>query len=170
MPRNNASGWPNYRHNSLGSKRVRSGTCSGSGFLRSQGPAWQVPSRRIVVRMLSMTSTRLATPSARNARYDIDGLMAAIEGIPLVTDPVAVRRRSRDFFWYSPVLNEQLSGKSADLLVVPRDEADVIRVAAACTQRRIPITVRAGGTGNYGQAVPLEGGVLLDVTGLSAVE
>ena len=117
-----------------------------------------------------MTSTRLATPSARNARYDIDGLMAAIEGIPLVTDPVAVRRRSRDFFWYSPVLNEQLSGKSADLLVVPRDEADVIRVAAACTRRRIPITVRAGGTGNYGQAVPLEGGVLLDVTGLSAVE
>ena len=26
-----------------------------------------------------------------------------------------VRRRSRDFFWYSPVLNEQLNGKSADV-------------------------------------------------------
>src|SRR5258708_19246650 len=30
--------------------------------------------------------------------------------------------------------------------------------------------VRAGGAGNYGQAVPLEGGVLLDVMALAAVE
>ncbi len=90
--------------------------------------------------------------------------------VPVVTDPKVVRRRSRDFFWYSPVLNEQLNGMSADLVASPRDEADVIRVAAACARHRVPITVRAGGTGNYGQAVPLRGGVLLDVLALDSTK
>src|ERR1700674_1593296 len=97
-------------------------------------------------------------------------LVADLGDIPTVTDPKIVRRRSRDFFWYSPILNEQLDGKSADLIVAPRDEAEVVRVAAACAHHRVPLTVRAGGTGNYGQAVPLEGGVLLDVTSLNAIE
>jgi FAD/FMN-containing dehydrogenase len=103
-------------------------------------------------------------------RYDIAGLLAAIEGVPVTTDTQTVRRRSRDYFWYSPVLNRQLHGKTADLMVSPRDEAEVVRVAAACAKLRIPITVRAGATGNYGQAVPLEGGVLLDISGLNATE
>jgi FAD/FMN-containing dehydrogenase len=98
-----------------------------------------------------------------------DGLIADLGDIPIVTDPKVVRRRSRDFFWYSPVLNEQLDGKSADLIVAPRNENDVIRAAAACARHRVPITVRAGGTGNYGQAVPLKGGVLLDITALSDI-
>ncbi len=97
-------------------------------------------------------------------------LVADLGDIPVVTDPRVVRRRSRDFFWYSPILNEQLDGKSADLIVAPRDEAEVVRVAAACARHRIPITVRAGGTGNYGQAVPLQGGVLLDITALTGIE
>jgi FAD/FMN-containing dehydrogenase len=100
----------------------------------------------------------------------IDSLVADLGDIAIVTDPKIVRRRSRDFFWYSPILTEQLDGKSADLIVTPRDEAEVIRVAAACARHRVPLTVRAGGTGNYGQAVPLEGGVLLDITALSATE
>jgi len=100
----------------------------------------------------------------------LDGLVADLGDIPVVTDQKVVRRRSRDFFWYSPVLNEQLDGKSADLIVSPRDEKDVIRTAAACARHRVPITVRAGGTGNYGQAVPLKGGVLLDITALADIE
>jgi FAD/FMN-containing dehydrogenase len=100
----------------------------------------------------------------------LDALVADLRDIPVVTDPKIVRRRSRDFFWYSPILNEQLDGKSADLIVTPRDEADVVRIAAACARHRVPITVRAGGTGNYGQAVPLHGGVLLDITQLEAIE
>ncbi|HEX8167183.1 MAG TPA: FAD-binding protein [Beijerinckiaceae bacterium] len=53
---------------------------------------------------------------------------------------------------------------------MPRDEADVIRAAAACAKARIPLVVRGAGTGNYGQAVPLEGGVVLDMTALDAIE
>jgi FAD/FMN-containing dehydrogenase len=107
---------------------------------------------------------------ARPSRYDIAGLLADIAGVPVIEEAQVVRKRSRDFFWYSPILNAALADKSADILVSPRDEAEVIRVAAACAKRRIPLTVRAGATGNYGQAVPLEGGVLLDITALTAIE
>jgi FAD/FMN-containing dehydrogenase len=117
-----------------------------------------------------MTAKGLAAADQNPGRYDISAFMHDIGDLPVVLDPVIVRRRSRDFFWYSPVLNAQLNGKSADLIVAPRDEAEVIRVAAACVRHRIPLTVRAGGTGNYGQAVPLDGGVLLDITGLNAIE
>lgn len=100
----------------------------------------------------------------------LDRLIADLADIPVVTDPKVVRRRSRDFFWYSPILNELLDGKSADLIVAPRDESEVILTAAACARHRVPVTVRAGGTGNYGQAVPLKGGVLLDISALTDIE
>jgi FAD/FMN-containing dehydrogenase len=100
----------------------------------------------------------------------LDGLVADFGDIPVVTERNVVRRRSRDFFWYSPILNAQLDGKSADLLVLPRNENDVVRIASACVRHRVPLTVRGGGTGNYGQAVPLEGGVLLDISGLDGIE
>lgn len=100
----------------------------------------------------------------------LDRLIADLGDIPVVAEQKVVRRRSRDFFWYSPILNAQLDGKSADLIVLPRDEDDLIRVAAACARHRVPMTVRGGGTGNYGQAVPLQGGVLLDISGLDSIE
>jgi FAD/FMN-containing dehydrogenase len=96
--------------------------------------------------------------------------VADLGDIPIVTEQKVVRRRSRDFFWYSPILNAQLDGKSADLIVLPRNEDDVIRVASVCARHRVPVTVRGGGTGNYGQAVPLQGGVLLDISGLESIE
>lgn len=109
-------------------------------------------------------------PSDGQPVHDIDGFIAQVGDVPLIRDAQIVRRRSRDFFWYSPVLNRQLHGKAAEIIASPRDEEDVIRVAAACARLRIPLTVRGGATGNYGQAVPLQGGVLLDMTGLSAIE
>jgi FAD/FMN-containing dehydrogenase len=110
-----------------------------------------------------------AASPAPESRYDIAGLLADIGDVPSTTEPTTVKRRSRDYFWYSPVLNSQLARKFADVVVMPRDEADIVRVAAAAVRRRIPVTVRGGGTGNYGQAVPLEGGVLLDVTALDKI-
>ncbi len=101
--------------------------------------------------------------------YDIAGLIGELGDVPIVTDTGTVRRKSRDYFWYSPVLNKQLHGLAADLIVEPRNEADIVRTAAACAKRRIPITQRAGMTGNYGQAVPLKGGVLLDLNQLNRV-
>ena len=92
-----------------------------------------------------------------------------IVGIETVTDAVTVAAKSRDYFWYSPILQQQLDGKVGDIVVMPKTEAEVIRVAAACARHGLNITVRGGGTGNYGQCVPLERGVILDVTGLNRV-
>ncbi|OYU50188.1 MAG: FAD-linked oxidase [Rhizobiales bacterium PAR1] len=114
-----------------------------------------------------------ATPGSTSPAVDparITALIADLGDIPVITEEKVVRKRSRDFFWYSPILNEELSKKSADIVVLPRNEAEVIRIAAACAKHRIPITPRGGATGNYGQAVPLEGGVLLDLNALTGIE
>lgn len=100
----------------------------------------------------------------------LDRLLSDLSDIPYTVEPALVRQKSRDFFWYSPVLNRQLRGCSAQAVVSPRDEADVLRVAAACFRHRVPITARGGGTGNYGQAVPLQGGIVLDMTALDTIE
>jgi FAD/FMN-containing dehydrogenase len=100
----------------------------------------------------------------------IDRLLDDLAGIPFSTVPTLVRQKSRDFFWYSPVLNAQLRDKTAEAVVMPRDEADVLRIAAACVRHRVPITARGNGTGNYGQAVPLQGGIVVDMTAMDAIE
>jgi FAD/FMN-containing dehydrogenase len=109
------------------------------------------------------------TESAK-AGYDLAAFVAALGDVPVEDDPRIVHRKSRDFFWFSPVLKTQLQGKVADLIVVPRDEGDVMRIASAAARYRVPVTIRGGGTGNYGQCVPVQGGIVLDMTALDAIE
>ena len=100
---------------------------------------------------------------------DIDRLLDDLSGIAVETQPQKVRRRSRDFYWYSPILKRQLDHVTADAVVTPRDESEVVRVVAACHRRGVPLTPRGGGTGNYGQAMPLHGGIVLDLSELTAI-
>jgi FAD/FMN-containing dehydrogenase len=100
---------------------------------------------------------------------DWTAFAAELGDIPTITDPALVKQKSRDFFWYSPILKPLLNHKSADLVVCARNEAAVIATAGLCAKHRVPLTTRGAGTGNYGQAVPLEGGVVLDMTGLNQV-
>jgi FAD/FMN-containing dehydrogenase len=99
----------------------------------------------------------------------LEALRADLAGIALADDAATLKLKSRDFFWFSPILKPLLDDKRAELVVLPRTKDEVIRVAAACARHRVALTVRGGGTGNYGQAVPLEGGVLLDLTGLDRI-
>ena len=85
-----------------------------------------------------------------------------------VTDPARVARLSQDFAWFSPVLKRQLADKTAEIAVRPRTEDEIRVVVAACARDAIPITVRGSGTGNYGQAIPLHGGVILDMSGYNS--
>ena len=75
-------------------------------------------------------------------------------------------RLSRDFFDYSPLLLPLLRGRLADLAVRARSLEQVLLVAGACARHRVPLTLRGAGTGNYGQCVPLCGGLVLDLSQL----
>jgi FAD binding domain len=99
----------------------------------------------------------------------LHAFLAAIVGIECTQDGDTLSVKSKDYFWYSPLLQQSLSDKLGEVWVKPRDQNELIRVAAAACQNQINLTVRGGGTGNYGQCVPLEGGVILDITGLNRV-
>ena len=98
--------------------------------------------------------------------------LASILGDParVLTAPQIVQRLSRDFYWYSPVLRKQLDGKSADVAVQPLTAEEVREILRYCYAHDIPVTARGAGTGNYGQAVPLHGGVLLDLSRMDQIE
>ena len=95
-------------------------------------------------------------------------LPVELPSLDWITDAPRVARLSQDFAWFSPVLQRQLAHKTAEIAVRPRTEAEIRAVVAACARDAIPITVRGSGTGNYGQAIPLHGGVILDMSGYNA--
>ena len=92
-----------------------------------------------------------------------------IGSIPCHDDDGLLQKKSRDYYWYSPILKEQLDHCLGQLLVRPRTEEEVRTIAGSVARHRIPLTIRGGGTGNYGQCVPIDGGVILEITGLSAI-
>jgi len=92
-----------------------------------------------------------------------------IGDVSSTVDERQLRQKSHDFHWYSPVLTPQLQDCLADVLVQLRSEEEIAAVVVAAVKHRIPLTVRGGGTGNYGQSVPLKGGVLVDMTGFNKV-
>ncbi len=102
-------------------------------------------------------------------RSRLAALRDDLAGIAVADDAATLKLKSRDFFWFSPILKPLLDDKRADLVAAPRTKDEVLRTAAACARHRVPITVRGGGTGNYGQAVPLAGGVVLDMSGLDRI-
>ncbi|MDJ1158368.1 FAD-binding oxidoreductase [Chelatococcus sp. SYSU_G07232] len=104
------------------------------------------------------------------ARYDIDGLKARLPGVRIEDNPALVRQKSRDFFWYSPRLKRELDGVTGDVVAVPASEAEVIEILKAAYALGIPVTPRGTGTGNYGQAMPLSGGIVLDLSRMNAVK
>lgn len=99
--------------------------------------------------------------------HPIEQLHVALPDLDWVTESSRIARLSQDFSWFSPVLKRQLAGKTADAVVRPRSEDEIKRLVSLCAKLRIPITIRGSGTGNYGQAVPLHGGVVLDMSGYS---
>jgi FAD/FMN-containing dehydrogenase len=100
---------------------------------------------------------------------DLAALKRDLDGLKIEDNPKIVQQKSRDFYWYSPVLKRQLDHVTGDVVISPKNEAEVVRVLAACHRLGIPVTPRGTGTGNYGQAMPLSGGVVLSLAEMNAV-
>ncbi|MCX6597625.1 MAG: FAD-binding oxidoreductase [Acidobacteria bacterium] len=88
----------------------------------------------------------------------------------VITTPAVVQRLSKDFYWYSPVLKRQLEGKAGDIVVQPTHVDEILEIARYARQHSIPLTVRGAGTGNYGQCIPLAGGIVLDLSLMDKLE
>ena len=100
---------------------------------------------------------------------DWDAFYSEISGIEIISDRAQVVKLSQDYYHFSPVLQRLLSDKTGDLVVRPASEVEVLRIAAACVKSKIPLTVRGAGTGNYGQCIPLKGGVILDTSKMNSI-
>ena len=66
-----------------------------------------------------------------------------------------LKRFSKDFFDYSPILINELKDCLADIVVRPLSVDAIIVVAQMCNKHSTPLTLRGSGTGNYGQVFHL---------------
>ncbi len=92
-----------------------------------------------------------------------------ISGLDLFESENDLDRFSKDCYNYSPLLKEQLEGCRAEIVVRPNSLEAILEVAALCKRYCIYLTLRGSGTGNYGQCVPLLGGVVMLMNGLRKI-
>lgn len=100
---------------------------------------------------------------------DFNALAQFLPADRIITSADRLEALSRDFYWYSPVLKRDLSDKLAEVVVQPTSRAEVVAIAGFAHQRRIPLTLRGAGTGNYGQCIPTHGGIVMDLAALDMI-
>jgi FAD/FMN-containing dehydrogenase len=87
------------------------------------------------------------------------------------TDPALILKVSSDWSRMSPVLQEKVPpGRYvADAVVRPTQPEHVPQLLRVAFEHDVPVTPRGAGTGNYGQATPFDGGILLDLRALTSI-
>ncbi|MBV9119873.1 MAG: FAD-binding oxidoreductase [Chloroflexi bacterium] len=104
-------------------------------------------------------------------------IAAIVGGQHVIEDQAAVQRFLKDNSWLSPILSQHmqdLKGDEGGLLpidavVSPANVDELRQVIAVCYDRDVPMTVRGKGTSNFGQSIPLEGGIILDLQRLNRI-
>lgn len=107
-------------------------------------------------------------PHADLDQATIDALAAELRellGADAVSDePQALDRASIDGSHLSPVIAEQLPLGRAQLVAYPATAEDIAATVGAAVRHGVPITPRGKGTANYGQTLPMAGGLVLDTS------
>lgn len=89
---------------------------------------------------------------------------------PIDQTPETTAEASRD--WWPIALHWSLAGEvpnRAGLVARPETVDQVSAIVAACSAAGVPVTPTAGRSGVVGGSVPIFGGVVLDVTGLTGI-
>ena len=101
---------------------------------------------------------------------DYHKIAEELTDIDVINDPIQIQELSLDYYYFSPILQSKLANKKADLVVRPKTEQEVVKVAQVCVNNRVPLTIRGAGTGNYGQCIPLNGGIVLDISEMRKIK
>lgn len=95
-------------------------------------------------------------------RTEILRVLENIVGADSVTDEEFVLES------YSRDLSES-SPKRAEFVVRPRTAPQVSLIIQVANRYKIPVYVRGGGTGHYGACLPVQGGIVLDMTQMNKI-
>jgi alkyldihydroxyacetonephosphate synthase len=116
-------------------------------------------------------------PAAASARLDAarvevpDPVVRRLEAIcPTTTAPAVLAESSRD--WWPQAMIWALDNQVAALasaVVAPTTAEQIAAVLAVCDEARVPVTAAAGRSGVCGASVPVHGGVVLDLCGLTGI-
>jgi alkyldihydroxyacetonephosphate synthase len=88
----------------------------------------------------------------------------------VVADADRLERYSADTYWKA--VSARANGEPLghpDAAVLPADEQGVAAVLRFANERGLPVVPRGGGSGSQGGAVPVGGGILLDLTRLDRI-
>jgi FAD/FMN-containing dehydrogenase len=97
---------------------------------------------------------------------ELSGLLGA-DGVS--TDPTARQKASVDGSRLSPIITAQFPLGLADLVAYPASADEIAESVAAAVRHGVAVTPRGKGTGNYGQAIPMPGGLVIDMSRAKAV-
>lgn len=98
-----------------------------------------------------------------------DDLLGMLGERGVLSDARSLSTFSKDAFYYSPVLRELLDGKLADVIAAPQSVAKLQELVRYACAHGVPLTMRGSGTGNYGQCVPLRGGIVVSTHRLNRI-
>jgi FAD/FMN-containing dehydrogenase len=91
-------------------------------------------------------------------------LLDLLGDLAVSDEPASLDRASADGSYLSPVISEQLPLGRAELVAYPPTAELIAATIAAAVRHGIPVTPRGKGTGNYGQAIPMAGGLVVDTS------
>ncbi|WP_425144972.1 FAD-binding oxidoreductase [Deinococcus sp.] len=106
------------------------------------------------------------TPQANALHTD---LLAMLGERGVLQDERSLTTFSKDAFYYSPVLRAELADKRADIIAAPQSVEELRELVRYACAHDLPLTMRGSGTGNYGQCVPLAGGIVVSTHRLGRI-
>src|SRR5215218_4449453 len=126
------------------------------GFLSSYAQIWNRAAR--------VTTTPPADVSA------VEEALTAALGDAVSTAPDRLGAYVADTYW--PALHAAAAGTPLarpDVVVCPRTEEQVAEVVAIADEHRVPVVPWGGGSGTQGGALPIRGGIVVDLRGLDEI-